>query len=228
VPRGRSLVILVVLATATLGACSDDSAEPTSSPGTDEVDQRLADQAVLTLDDLPPGWREEAAAEDLEAPDADECDDIRRAQTLADEGERAHSKFERGGSGVESGVAVFANQTLAEEAFELYTSGNVEGCFEASLDAALREARIGAGSDSPEALAVNIGDSAAGDYGDENVAYQLVATIRTESLTVDVYIDVDIVRVGRSVALLSYESEVDTFAPDLRVELVEAVVARLA
>ena len=64
--------------------------------------------------------------------------------------------------------------------------------------------------------------------GDQTAAFQIVITLSAAGLTVPVYEEVVVARVGRGIAEFGFENLVTPLPQDLRDALVNAVVSRLA
>lgn len=130
---GRRLTILVVLA----GAAALVAAPATASKADD---QQIADDAVLSAAEVPPGFTAVQAAQgDAELPP--ECPMLERAQRAVEQVPHASSAFaldEAEGDGyalLQSTAAVFAKAGRAESVYDLYRGAKAKRCIAALLEA---------------------------------------------------------------------------------------------
>jgi len=94
-----------------------------------------------------------------------------------------------------------------------------------SASSAVRSRRIAVASG--DSVSTTVGPVSVGEYGDDAAGYQIEATLEGEELTLDLYVDLLVVRQGRALALYSFVDVFTPFSGD-RDPLVGAVVDRLA
>jgi hypothetical protein len=192
--------------------------------GAGEEDQAIAEDAVLTIDDVPAGWEEDPSAGDTEETGLDECEAIDKATKRANQQPKAESPNfvdpddPTGITQAESAVFVFSNTKGAKKYFRAWNADAAEDC----LIAIGQQVADQAASDLDVAVQTlgleGIGDDAVGrsivlddpdDESDEN----------------SVYTDIFVARVGRAIVGIAAQDLGGSLPEGL--ELLEAVVGRV-
>lgn len=244
--RGTSLLLpLAALLMVTSCASGDD--EAASSPATTTpdtrpelgADQAAAQAALLTLSDFPAGWSE--------VPADDEGDDDADREVAACVGQTGDSIIDTGEAEASTGdftdpegnvtisetvgLAVSADDATSQLA--ALDEPGVTGC----IQSAFRDF-IADQIDNPPTPAdslpegASVGDVTFGrlnvtSVGDQTVAYRATIPISVEGFNVDFYIDVVLVRVGRSIAALNVASVLSPYPTEQLDALLATAVQRL-
>ena len=225
-----------------IGAGTAAASTPPTSSGTTEVegpDQEAAEAALLTLADFPAGWTEEPEEDgnDLGAESrrrVTECVGGEGEELLDLGGALAESGNFRGPDNevVEESVAV-VDEAVAEDFMARFGAAGVEECFADSMQQTMDEFV----SDPPDPSATFPPDATIGTVtaerlevapaGDELVAYRIVIPLSTQGITVDIVLDAVLVRSGRAVAAVSFQSVVSPFPSEDVEHYVDLAVERL-
>lgn len=243
---------------AALAGCSDseqsDTTETISEPGAagPSSDQELADQAVLTADDLGTGWAEQPRSDDGDDPESDalfgavvEAEPACAAWVaVADEAGLSVSEFEIAPeapiraesatllvepdllSEVEHTVSVYPTADEATASFEAVRSAELLECLTAAFDD-IMQASFDANS---PGLTVSDFRSTvlSSDLGDEAMGGSYSVTIGApDGSTADINMDMTAIRSGRVVsAVYQYDFEDAIDDPDAIVSTaLQAVIA---
>ena len=194
-----------------------------------EADQQLADSMGLKLSDFPSGWREQAATDlpglgDL-GNDVPECEEYAALRTGSEATAAVESPdFRTESESVTATVQVFATAEEAEAQLEV----EVVACAQAGVPVVL-ERRVEA---DPDLEDLSLGEITGGPLsispqGDQIVAYQFVIPLESEGFELDQFTDFVLVRVGRALALFTFDSQFSAFFEDDRDSIVGGVVARM-
>ena len=212
-------VPIAVLALLFVLGCSDestpdvDTAPVETQAATD--DQAIAEAALLTIDDVPTGWTEVAAP--------DESDDVvaARQQVRACYGSGSGGPIDFGGAQASTGefaspddesvahdVAI-GDEQRAKDLMAGLADDSVAGCLESAfpelLELALADQDLQVGE-------VTVGRLSVAPAGDEVVAYRLDITVIAGDEPVDVFSDLVVVRVGRGLSALQFQSSLLPFS----------------
>ena len=212
---------LVVLAIGCGGADDDQrraapSATPSASLARD--DPALAKQAVLRLDDFPPGWNAERGPQNLD----DGCEPLEAAKRVATARESS-PRFNAGQATlVQNVVYVFADTAAARTAFEATSAENTRSCYAEAITGAFRN-QIGVelGDTTTAALPID-------PVGDQHDAARVTLPITAEGVEADLIVDLVFVRVRRALSLSLFLNVSSPFDPALRAQLTAAVAQRLS
>jgi hypothetical protein len=247
-PRGvgvACLVAVLMIAVFCLFGCGgdddDDSAARTTTtdsraaaptetraePADRAADRRIAEDAVLVLEDFPTGWQQED--EDDDDNEETDCSGVRDArETLS---ARATSpRFSQGETkNAENVTYVYGDDPAARTAFAGLASSETRTCIGQDLGERLAEAAgpTGQGGGTqvgePETSRVSIEL-----LGDEREAARITVPVSAEGIDVDLIIDLVFVRVGRGIALVTVTDALTPFDEDLKAELTSTVIRRLS
>ena len=195
-----------------------------------QADSALAKASVLALADFPSGWRSQSSS-------SKEADRIRaqtpqckgyeksRKQVRQRNGHADSPEFAQGDMYADSTVVVFADEQAATKAGALLGGSAFKSCASTSGKKII-ESRLQQKNVHYDDVHVDVGDLSADQAGDATTAQQEVVTISQGSITSKIYIDLEVIRVGRALALLGFQSASTPF-PDLKASLIDAVVTRL-
>ena len=188
-------------------------------------DQTIADDAVLTEDDVFDYGLEESSPDEDLPPSVRACRRVRSVQRAANRRPNAISSFDDGGATqAESKVVVYPSERPAESVITAYSSSSAADCLEAVVDRALQD-NLEPGSDyefSGEPIEVPLGD--------ESIVYQITATITSPDETItDLYVELGVIRVGRGIAFLQFTGVDAPFegSEDLATIVVDALAGGL-
>jgi hypothetical protein len=245
---GRAAAALAAVLVLTFASCGDDSGDAGDGEGTEETDtggggendagefdvveadQRVAEAALLTLDDLDGGWEQDDDPSDGGGEVFEVMRGIEGCESEAERGldlrsqrtARASSEFfgMSGREGVENSVTIFGDEALAQEAF----ASQFSDCGTEASEEGLEQL--------PGASGVTLSEPESVDLGDEALTVRVEATAEDpESGTpMDLIIDIVTVRTGRGLAtvIFAYTADVDPPLVQTGAVLVETVVGRLA
>jgi hypothetical protein len=214
-----------------VGEPAPSTSSPSDDGGTGDADesddQAIAEEAVLRLSDFEPGWRADEPEPDDDDAGITECEGF---ESFDDDAPSADSKtFVRDQTEIESSVAVLTTEQESESFMRLLSEESTVECLRQAMQDAVDE---GFQDDADlqeqfDSVSTTVGPVSVGEYGDDAAGYQIEATLEGEELTLDLYVDLLVVRQGRALALYSFVDVFTPFSGD-RDPLVEAVVDRLA
>jgi hypothetical protein len=233
----RYTAALAVAMLAFVG-CSDDDDRATSQASTTEAetapatetseDQRIADEAQLTLEDFPTGWQEND--ENAQEPEQSPCDAVKEARgsTTA----RGASPDFSEGNNTEAGsfAYIYADEPDAAQAFDALASDETRECLGQSIADELADQAAERGVTGSD---LEVGDASTSrvsidPLGDDREAIRVQVPISSEGVDADYYIDAAYIRVGRGIALLTTIDLLSPFDEELRADLLSKVVRRLS
>jgi hypothetical protein len=224
--RLAGLAISCVAATVLLGLPARASARPSSGQ-----DRALAQSAVLQLRDFPAGWnagpRTDNAQSDRIRARIPECKRYQSVVAALRRQPEASANFIAQNSLASSTVIVLNSVHAAQSTFGQLTSSTVLRCLQRYFGTTIAQSIFIRGV--PARLQTVTGSAAAAvQAGDATAAFQVTVTLSAGGLTAPVYADVDVVRIGRSIAEFGFENPNASLPARLRDALVNAVVGRLA
>ena len=183
----------------------------------EEEDQTIADESVLTIDDLPDGWVEGDAADDDDPAEGEvpACEAIERAIDRGDEAPHAESPdFDNGND--PNGVASVTNEVIvfpkAKGAKQYLKSFGADG----------EECLRGRGEAVPGARDVQVQEL---DVQGSGVGYTVFITAESSGEQRTQAIDLVVIRVGRAITNFAAEN-VDEALPE-GPDILDAVLGRL-
>ena len=239
--------VAMFMVVALLAACASESESGSSDEGdgppekstttTEEVeerdleaDQELADGAVLTIDDVPPGFEEQPADDDDDDDSNDELD-----QSLAeclgttvadldggeDEPQASATFATQGNEEVESEVIVYATEDEVSDDLELLKDPASQGCFADFLTESL------AGSGDAEVGEVTVEDLGVEDLGEDAVGLGITVPFTVEGGERVLYLDFVLIQQGRTEISMGYQAFDVPFDVGLAYDLADTVVGRV-
>lgn len=221
----RTLAVFGTMLLLFTAACGDDSSpeatdHPASTvddqapesedaqPETFDDDLRVAEAAVLTLDDLPVGWSSKPREDDEDDDEFDQeladCMGIPVEEVAESGNPKAESEtfLADDDSEVEAEVVIAPTIDEAIEDFELATSPEFLDCTREVLPALMERAAEEEGSEFRIADA-SIGPLRIEESGDRSAAFRLSISVQVDTFNVDIYADILIAQVGRATMQLS-------------------------
>jgi hypothetical protein len=237
--------LLVVIAAATLVACSSGEVVEDETPQdgqrntslTDDQAHAAAEAMLLTLEDLPLGWKQLPADTDEEPPAPEligECADLNLDDSAAP-GQMAQSESREFASPDEDVEAQFSGEVFENDAAAAATFattqrflGECRAQFEQAFMDALKTELEKRQSESEDPLSeplsfeqpldmevksFGVSGVEFGGFGDESVAMRLATTFVVGDKDFATYIDLIGIRLGNLLTSFSYQTSIQT--PDL-------------
>ncbi len=237
---------LLVIALVLVGACSDDGDDRAGEDETTTTeqdsegdaggaeDQVIADEAVLTLDDMPTGWEvapaedeEEAQAEEDELDEAfAECLDIDVSELQSDSPTADSGFVNSDDEEVTSKVTVSASEAEIQDDIDRFRDETAQGCYVDVVSEVLATRLISSGED-VEIGEITFNELSFEDLGDDSIAFRLTVPLSSEGVDVDLYVDYVIARKGRVAVTNSFQTTFTPFDEAVALELTEIVVDRI-
>lgn len=199
------------------------------------ADQQIADDAVLTLADMPTGWSSlPRDDDDSDEPDEfdeqiAECLDVPVEEVTDSGNPKATSDtfVDADDTEVEAEVVVAPTVDEATEDWERATSQQFLDCIREVLPEAMEASAEEEGGE-VEIVDSSIGPLRIDDLGDRSTAFRLTVTVAAEGFEVDVYADLLFAQVGRATAQVSTMSFFSPADITFSQELLQTMVERLS
>ena len=199
-----------------LGVCA--AAAPA---GADRAnDQQIADNAVLTSDDVP-GFEPHTSG-DAPLPEVPECRGLERARKQLEAAPNKEVEFRPPSEAqvVNNQVSVLASTKRAKQVLRAYQSPTAERCLETTFRGGTASQNRGVD------VTVEVSPSPL-DSGDDAGAYDLVVTATKDAKTQQIFTTVAVIRVGRAIAAFGLGDESSTVPADVATGLIGLVTQRL-
>lgn len=243
----KTLAVLVMLGASLVTGCGGDEGQKstagsktpessTSSPAAepDPVDQAIAESALLTLGDFPAGWEAKPA-------DEDDAEDDESQHRIADCLGVAYEDFYDGDSGASADSKDFANEN-DDEIFNSVSVGADESRMKARFaiaatekyrECTLEELRTVMKEAAAEEGDFEVGEASLNEisfdkFGDESTAFRVTIPVEAEGMSLDVTLDLVLVRVGRAVTTVTAQSLLTSIDAAELSEYVKIATDRLA
>jgi hypothetical protein len=216
IPTRSALLALAIAACVALPATAA-GAGPSS-------DQELADQSVLTSDDVPSVFTEEPSDSDSSSPPKGaSCKALRKSRAAVNAAPNKEVTFNTadGGNGratINNQVSVFESAKQAKRAYAGYADADTEQCFQEAF-----EAQFGATDDAAKVTA----KSYKPDLGDASIGYELEISFTEDGEPTVIYADLEVARVGRGINLFGFFNPGNQPPSDDVVEMTETGIERL-
>jgi hypothetical protein len=182
-----------------------------------EADTAVAQAALLTLADFPPGWSETPSDNEDDNPEAEralaECAGVDGDKLVDTEAEAETGRFSDpdGETFIDQTVGLMASEDEAAAALPDVTSTDVLTCFsDVYNDLFADSLDDGDLPDDTEFGEISVARLNVTPVGDETAALRVAVPVSVSGITVDVTVDLVVTRVGRSLSGLSFQS---TFNP---------------
>lgn len=243
-----SLVITGLLAASCGGGGDTDATAGSETPAGDvddnsgedggsAEDQKIAENALLTLSDFPSGWQQKPAEEDEDEDDEEEEQQREIAECLGadyddlygnDGGGEADSPTFLGPDEEEisNSVGVSDSESRVTENYELLTSDKGVDCLTGTLADAMEKA-IKDGGEAELDGEVTANRMSFGSYGDATTAFRVTVPVAAEGFSAEVYVDFVVVRIGRAIVTVNAVSLFDPFDSDTLADFTELAAERL-
>jgi hypothetical protein len=199
-------------------AAPTETQEEQSDPA---VDERIAEEAGLVLEDFPTGWQQNDEQADRKPS---ECSGVQEARAAASA--RVPSpRFLHGESTfAESVVYIYADESAASEAFAGLVGRETRTCLGEEIGQRAGEAEeedLEFGEPTTSRVVID-------PLGDERDATRITIPVSAQGIDVDIIADYVLVRVGRGIAAVTFVDTLTAFDEDLKAELTSKVVRRLS
>lgn len=210
-------------ASSSTASASTPSATTTTSTGPTEA-QKAADQAsarnsTLKLSDFPSGWVES----DQSSSSGSTCPSVEPAKNAAS-GKAKTPTFGKGETdAVENSVYIYATVAEAQRVFPGLSGSETRACIARSTE---KEAKKNATENAKFGQATS-GQLSAPPLGDESAAGRVTVPYTNASLSFSLNIDLQFVRVGRGVQVLTFLTLPGTFDSTLEAKLTRTAASRL-
>jgi hypothetical protein len=161
------------------------------------ADQQIADDSVLTIDDVPSGFEETPADDEPDVQPGAVCKRIRAAAKAADAAPHAAAEFETPGD--ETGSALINNQVSvltspkqAKAVYAAFAAPKARQCFTTAYQRAFLEQ-----IDDPSAEVQVTVDRFTPDLGDTAVGYEIVIEASAQGESRTFFANLQVIRDGR-------------------------------
>jgi hypothetical protein len=163
-------------------------------------DDAIAEDSVLTEDDVADYGLTEEEPSDDPPPSGAVCKQIRTVINAADNRPHAVTAFsDNAGTDAESRVVVYPSVKAAKKPLAAYTGSRAARCIESQIESELQE-NLEPGS----SYEFNLEPTPV-PLGDESIVWQGVISITEPDGTVtDLYVELGLIRVGHGVAVLDF------------------------
>lgn len=224
----RTALGLVVTLAALASLAAPTAAAPHRPTGPDRA---LAASAILQLSDFPAGWttvpRTDNATADRIRGRLPDCRRYQQLIVALRKQPEATDNFLQGSTSVSSTVFVLSSSRVAQSTLVQLTSASVQRCLQRFLGVVIPSSFFIRGT--PARLqSAAVQPISVAHTGDQTVGFRVAVTLNAAGVTVPVYEDVVVARVGRGVADLGFENPGTPLSQPLRDSLLNAVAARLA
>ena len=193
----------------------------TTPAGADRAnDQQIADNAVLTSDDVP-GFEPHTSG-DAPLPNALKCRGLERARKHLDAAPNKEVEFRPPSEQqvVENQVSVLSSTKRAKQIVRAYRSPTARDCLVTTFTDGIASQKAGID------VKVDVTPNAL-ESGSDAVAYDLNVTVTEGGNAQQLFTTVAVVRVGRAVAAFGLGDESGTVPADVATGLIELVTQRL-
>lgn len=226
------------------GACgaSGGGGQPMTATTVQDVaaDRAAASAAILRLTDFPEGWQETVHGDSRSAPDvnADLADCVgvsRGVLAMSDNPTNVDSPDfgeTAGDATVQSSIGFVRSVAKAEQALAVFARAELPGCLaaamEKSLDFSLTHPPTGQTIPSDLSFGeVEVSRLSFADVADDTAALRVTVPIVVSAGTVNQYLDMVVLRIGRAAASLTLSQTDEPFDSALAEQLAVAVSDRL-
>jgi hypothetical protein len=193
-------------------------------------DQQTAQDAVLTLEDLPPGWEastdeeQDDNADDLEAGLA-ACLSVDRTFFESDNPQAESPTFVSAqGEQVQSEVTLTDSVSNATEVLDVLARDETPACYASAVESLLEEAPL----DDVDIRDVTFDRLSFATVGDDVAAFRSTIALSAQGIDVDLFVDFVAVRVGRAGITMTFQSQGAPFPVDEAERLTRVVVDRVS
>jgi len=205
---------------ATTAGSSTTASTPTTPAVDNSADQAIADAGVLKLSDFPSGWSSKPA-DDTDDEDTLQCggyEDMRNKATATAD---SPSFDQEDSSNLQQVVLVWPTEAEAREVMSLFSQQDFIDCVGDAYEDRLKKAYDEQG----EGLKlgdVEVSTLRVEDHGDESTGIRVTTDVGKDSISVDVTADVNVLRVGRAVSLIT---ALGAFSPVSETDRMAGIVA---
>jgi hypothetical protein len=195
IPKAYAAVLLVVVALAVPAP---------AGAGNRAADQQIADDSVLTIDDVPNGFDQAPADDDRDPQTGAVCKRIRAAAKLVDAAPHREVQFATPGD--ETGSALIINQVSvmksvkqAKAAYTAYAAPKARQCLTTAYERVFLDQ-----INDPTAQVQVTADRFTPDLGDTAVGYEVVIEASAQDESEVFYVNQQVIRDGRGLDAFSF------------------------
>jgi hypothetical protein len=233
--RTTTIAGLVLLTTAVVGWGDDDDGRTEAE---EDADEEQAEEIVLTLDDLPDGWVANPSDDDDDVDDDDDQVQAELADCLGvdesvldpDNPEAESPEFTSPtDQEVNAKVAFTPSADDATEALDRIKDDAAPDCLAQAMTTLLAD-NLASQEGVPADLdigEVTVEPLAFPDLGDDSLAHRVTVPVTTQGVTIELYIDQVLTRVGRVGITGQFQSQVTPFDTAEAARLMEVMVDRV-
>ncbi len=183
------------------------AATTTTQPPADPDDVALAESALLTLDDLPAGWKTEPSTDDGggfdDAEMSEQCPAVARAigelrEVQGRSTGKARASFVLGDQGlpaIQSNVVVAVDSDVAGQGYAMYTGGDFLDCLMSVFLTSVESDGTTVGEVRSEPLPIDA-------VGDASEAFRVTVPVSANTSEIIVFVDYVIIRIDRVLHML--------------------------
>jgi heat shock protein HslJ len=191
------------------------------------ADQQIADDSVLTADDVPAGFNEARASDDPDVQPGAACKAIRAAAKAADAAAHTEVEFRTPGDAsgsalINNQVSVFGSTKKAKATYAAYAASTAKRCLTTAYERIFLQQLA-----NPSARVRVTAERFAPDLGDAAVGYDVVIEASAQGDTQKFYVEVEVARVGRGLDAFGFFNTGGRPPSDDVVAMTEASVGKL-
>jgi hypothetical protein len=201
-----------VIVTAVLLALTSATLVVPARAATSTADTAIVDAGLLTIDDFPAGWTESphksSGSSDIDfSKYGKRCAALQKTANAFKKRRSAHGNspdFKQGDfDQVSNSIATFPTAAPAKATFTLFESPAFRVC----IDKAFSDQFSKQAKKSGATMKVSLARLSVPSVGDDSIGYEFALTVTAKGVTARVYIDLQLVLVGRSGMTFSFEGE---------------------
>jgi hypothetical protein len=192
IPKAYAAVLLVVVALAVPAP---------AGAGNRAADQQIADDSVLTIDDVPSGFDEAPADDDPDPQTGAACKQIRAAAKALDAAPHTQVDFTASARQdlITNQVSVFSSTKRAKAAYAPYAAPKARQCLTTAYERIFLDQ-----IDDPSAEVQVTADRFTPGLGDAAVGYDVVIEASAQGETQTFYVNQQVVRDGRGLDAFAF------------------------
>jgi hypothetical protein len=181
-------------------------------------DAQIAKRSVLTMQDLPQGWKRVAASKQMKV----KCPAFVAAREDASALAKSPDATMGANAEVATAVYVYAGQAAATGALTAMNGADSRRCYADKVAKTIR------GTKGFKLRRVRTADLALDAVGDQRAAVRFTFSITAKGVDADVYIDLVFARTGRGLSVGGFSDAGTPFDKTLRTQLIAKQTGRLA
>lgn len=210
------------------GTTSTPATPPTQTPSQLAADRALARRSLLRLGDFPAGWTEGSPVP-TKGPDENTVELAKCLHTSTEVIEEKSPvevespRFGYATAKIFNKIAVEGSEAIAKEQFGLFAEPQMPACLSKVFSAALaHESTKGVTAGTPVVSRMSFPP-----YADQSTAFRVQLPVTSKQLHVSLYLDVVIVRSGRTLAEITFQGSILPVATTTEEHLTEITADRM-